>query len=86
MTIIKRPTSQNKDAAINAFIAGAPDAKATPEADAPPALRKQPEAKIFINVQMPATLLAQVDEAARALSLTRSGFIKQALARAVSSN
>lgn len=80
MAIVKRPTAKNADAAISAFIAGAPDA-AMP--DAAPKVPASKPALVAISLQMPAPLLAQVDEAARALSLTRSGFIKQALARAV---
>ena len=73
MSITKRPNSK----AIEQFIAGAPDAK--PEQAEP----KAKPAKIAISLQLPTDLLARVDEAAAALSLTRSGFIKQALARSV---
>lgn len=80
MTIVKRPNAKNADAAISAFIAGAPDAG---KAEAAPKAPAGKQARIMITVGMPEALLAEVDEAARALSLTRSGFIKQALARAV---
>jgi hypothetical protein len=73
MSITKRPDPE----AIARFIAGAPDSKPMPaEAKAKPT-------KTAISLQLPTDLLARVDEAAAALSLTRSGFIKQALARAV---
>lgn len=86
MSIIKRPKpqkpttapEQQAEAAITAFIAGAPDA---PAAQAVPVPARP--AKVMINVQMPADLLAKVDEAAAALSLTRSGFIKLVLTRSV---
>lgn len=72
MSITRRPPNKSADA----FIAGAPDAKT----DQAP--KTKPE-KTAISLQLPTDLLARVDEAAAALSLTRSGFIKQALARAV---
>ena len=83
MTIIKRPTppppKQPPEAAIEAFIAGAPDAPADQAAEPKPSK----PAKVMINLQMPADLLAKVDGAASALSLTRSGFIKLVLTRSV---
>ena len=72
MTITKRPSPK----AIQDFINGAPDATPTKEPKAKPE-------KTAISLQLPTDLLTRVDEAAAALSLTRSGFIKQALARAV---
>lgn len=73
MSITRRPPTKSADA----FIAGAPDAQPTPaEAKAKPT-------KTAISLLLPTDLLTRVDEAAAALSLTRSGFIKQALARAV---
>ena len=73
MSITRRPTAKSADA----FIAGAPDAQTAPtEAKTKPT-------KTAISLLLPTDLLARVDEAAAALSLTRSGFIKQALARAV---
>ena len=72
MSITRRPPTKSADA----FIAGAPDAK-------PDQAPKAKPAKTAISLQLPTELLAKVDEAAEALSLTRSGFIKQALARAV---
>lgn len=79
MTITKRPAPQKQEAAIEAFIAGAPDAPADQSA----APKPSKPAKVMINIQMPADLLAKVDEKASELSLTRSGFIKQALSRAI---
>jgi hypothetical protein len=78
MTITKRPAPQKQEAAIEAFIAGAPDAPAQE-----PEPKPSKPAKVMINIQMPADLLARVDEKASELSLTRSGFIKLMLTRAV---
>jgi hypothetical protein len=81
MAIIKRPSSQAApSAAAEAFIQGAPDATA----EAQPAnqgvmLGKQRQ----VSFAMPPELLAKVDETARKLSLTRAGFMKLALTRAV---
>ena len=81
MTITKRPAPQKQEAAIEAFIAGAPDAPAAQAA----AQKPSKPAKVMINIQMPADLLAKVDEKASELSLTRSGFIKLVLSRSVQS-
>lgn len=83
MAITKRPAppsqKQPPEAAIEAFIAGAPDASADQAAEPKPSK----PAKVMINLQMPVDLLAKVDGAASALSLTRSGYIKLVLTRAV---
>ena len=75
MSITRRPPTKPADA----FIAGAPDAK-------PEQPQKAKPQKTAISLQLPTDLLTKVDEAAAALSLTRSGYIKQALARAVQGN
>lgn len=74
MSIIKRPQTKSEETAIDAFIAGAPDAKPVPAGK---------PAKVAISLQLPADLLAKVDAAAGALALSRAGYIKQALARSV---
>ena len=74
MSITKRPSPK----AIQDFINGAPDAK-------PDQAPKTKPEKTAISLQLPTDLLARVDEAAAALSLTRSGFIKFVLNKAVSS-
>ena len=82
MSITKRPTQQKPaEAVIEAFIAGAPDASAVQVAEPKPKPSKP--AKVMINLQMPADLLARVDGAASRLSLTRSGFIKLVLTHAI---
>lgn len=81
MAIVKRPSHQPaRNTTAEAFIQGAPDATA----EAPPAsqgvmLGKQRQ----VSLAMPPELLERVDEAARKLSLTRAGFMKLALTRAV---
>ena len=81
MAIVKRPSSQTAPSTTaEAFIQGAPDATA----EVPPAgpgvmLGKQRQ----VSFAMPPELLTKVDETARKLSLTRAGFMKLALTRAV---
>ncbi len=64
---------------VSSFIAGAPDG-----------LKLEKGVKVGkqaqISLAMPPVLLAKVDEAARALSLTRAGYIKMCLSRAVEKN
>lgn len=64
---------------VSSFIAGAPDGSN---------LKKgvQVGKQAQISLAMPPGLLAKVDEAARALSLTRAGYIKMCLSRAVEKN
>ncbi len=83
MAIIKRPhhpTTSGRTA--EAFIQGAPDAGdlfAEPPAVSGVMQGRQRQ----VSLAMPPELLAKVDEAARKLSLTRAGFMKLALTRAV---
>ena len=82
MAIIKRPlqpTTSGRTA--EAFIQGAPDAATAADTPTSPGvmLGKQRQ----VSLALPPELLAKVDEAARKLSLTRAGFMKLALTRAV---
>lgn len=61
---------------VSNFIAGAPDAL---KLDKGVRIGKQAQ----ISLAMPPGLLAKVDEAANTLNLTRAGFIKMCLSRAV---
>jgi len=77
MTITKRPTARKPAAstaadpalekALDDFIGSAPDAASSKPAKPP---------KTLVSFQIPLDLLAKVDEAASALSLTRAGYIK----------
>ena len=64
---------------VSSFIAGAPDGSKLEKG-----IRVGKQAQI--SLAMPPGLLAKVDEAARALSLTRAGYIKMCLSRAVEKN
>lgn len=64
---------------VSSFIAGAPDSSTLEKG-----VRVGKQAQI--SLAMPPGLLAKVDEAARALSLTRAGYIKMCLSRAVEKN
>lgn len=83
MAIIKRPahptTTSRK---TKALIQGAPD---TPSlfSDPPTVQGVMQGRQRQVSFAMPPELLARVDEAARKLSLTRAGFMKLALTRAV---
>jgi hypothetical protein len=61
---------------MDEVVGHAPDASAAQAAE-------PKSAKVMINLQTPADLLAKVDGAASALSLTRFGYIKLVLTRAV---
>lgn len=61
---------------VSNFISGAPDSSKN---DKGVQVGKQTQ----ISLAMPPNLLAKVDEAANALSLTRAGYIKMCLSRAV---
>jgi len=86
MSITKRPVSK---AALAQFVAGAPDAAAEAQAVAQPAKTGKPgrpakaEKPVQISIALPAELLAEVDQAANALSISRAAFMKQALAKAL---
>ncbi len=81
MAIVKRPSHQPAPSTTaEAFIQGAPDATA----EAPTTSRGVMQGKQRqVTFAMPPELLDRVEETARKLSLTRSGFIKLALTRAV---
>ena len=64
---------------VSSFIAGAPDGS---KLDKGVRVGKQAQ----ISLAMPPGLLAEVDEAADALNLTRAGFIKMCLSQAVKKN
>ena len=83
MAIVKRPTHATAPSrTAEAFIQGAPDA-ATAAADTPASPGVMQGKQRQVSLAMPPELLAKVDEAARKLSLTRAGFMKLALTRAV---
>lgn len=83
MAIIKRPVSPKaRTSSAEDFIQGAPDA---PDlfSDLPAAQGVMQGRQRQVSFAMPPELLAKVDETARKLSLTRAGFMKLALTRAV---
>ena len=80
MAIVKRP--KNQDRTAEHFIQGAPDAPSL-FSDPPAAQRVMQGRQRQVSFAMPPELLAKVDETARKLSLTRAGFMKLALTRAV---
>lgn len=83
MAIVKRPPHPTtSDRTAEAFIQGAPDA-APPITDAQTSQGVMLGKQRQVSLAMPPELLAKVDEAARKLSLTRAGFMKLALTRAV---
>lgn len=83
MAIVKRPTHPTAPSkTAEAFIQGAPDAT-TVAADTPVSQGVMKGSQRQVTFAMPPELLAKVDEVARKLSLTRAGFMKLALTRAV---
>jgi len=64
---------------VSSFITGAPDGS---KLEKGVKVGKQAQ----ISLAMPPGLLVKVDEAAQALSLTRAGYIKMCLSRAVEKN
>jgi hypothetical protein len=85
MSITKRPTHT----ALAEFVAGAPDAfveqKPVPThtKTGKPGRPTKAEKPVQISIALPAELLAEVDQAAGALSISRAAFMKQALAKAL---
>ena len=63
-------------AAVQGFIAGAPDAKATAPA-------KDDELQKQISLKLPTALLAKVDAAASRFNTSRAGYIKTLLSKGV---
>lgn len=83
MAIVKRPAHQTTSSkTAEDFIQGAPDA-ATATVDAHTSQGVMQGKQRQVSFAMPPELLARVDEAARKLSLTRAGFMKMALTRAI---
>jgi hypothetical protein len=87
--ITRRPTQTPKttpkanEAALAAFIGGAPDGAPAPTAEAPAVPRKMIGKQTAISLALPPDLLEKIDQMANSLSITRAGFIKQALTKAV---
>lgn len=71
------------EAALAAFIGGAPDGAPAAKAEAPATLRKLIGKQTAITLALPPELLEKVDQKATSLSIARAAFIKQALTRAV---
>lgn len=83
MAIVKRPThATTPSRTAEAFIQGAPDA-VTVAADTPVSQGVMKGSQRQVTFAMPPELLAKVDEVARKLSLTRAGYMKMVLTRAV---
>ena len=78
MSITMRPANKS----IEDFINAAPDAGAE-KGSIPKKTNRRVGNQVAISLALPADLLFKVDESAKTLSLTRAGFIKQALARAL---
>ena len=84
MAIVKRPSGPSTPArTAEAFIQGAPDAGDLFYEPPPAAVGVMQGRQRQVSLALPPELLARVDEAARKLSLTRAGFMKLALTRAV---
>jgi hypothetical protein len=77
------PAPKAKEAALAAFIGGAPDGAAA--AKTPAVSRKMIGKQTAISLALPPDLLEKIDQMANSLSITRAGFIKQALTKAVNS-
>jgi hypothetical protein len=81
MAITKRPAAK-PEKSIEDFIGGAPDsAPAAPAAAKAKGVMKGHQRQI--SLAMPVELIARMDAAAGKLSLTRAGFLKLAVTRAV---
>ena len=80
MAITKRPAAK-PEKSIEDFIGGAPDA--APAAPAAKAKGVMKGHQRQISLAMPVDLIARMDAAAGKLSLTRAGFLKLAVTRAV---
>lgn len=77
------PAPKTNEAALTAFIGGAPDGAPAAKAEAPATLRKLIGKQTAITLALPPELLEKVDQKATSLSIARAAFIKQALTRAV---
>jgi hypothetical protein len=96
MAIVKRPpTPAQNTKSVDDFISGAPDAVASaPAVTATPAAAAEapaPRSRVMkgnqaqITFTLPLELLEKVNKAADQLSLSRAGFMKMAISRAVES-
>ncbi|MFZ4539222.1 CopG family transcriptional regulator [Propionivibrio sp.] len=92
MTIRKLPTKEKKiEAALEAFVAAAPDSAAAPptplvDGQSKPAKRGRPvstETQVQITVKFSSDDLDRLDEAARERRITRAAFIRQAVFAAI---
>ena len=83
MAIVKRPSGVGATArTAEDFIQGAPDA-GDQLAELPASSGVMQGRQRQVSLALPPELLTRVDEMARKLSLTRAGFMKLALTRAV---
>lgn len=81
MAITKRPAAK-PEKSIEDFIGGAPDAaQSQPAATKAKGVMKGHQRQI--SLAMPVDLITRMDAAAGKLSLTRAGFLKLAVSRAV---
>ncbi|ABC35670.1 MULTISPECIES: hypothetical protein [pseudomallei group] len=87
MSITKRPTLSQGEAAIAAFISGAPDARpaappvVTVEPQSPTAPRRPRKKKISMDID--AELLERVDRAAHAMGISRNAVLALGASRFV---
>ncbi|AOJ53883.1 ribbon-helix-helix protein, CopG family [Burkholderia thailandensis] len=89
MSITKRPALSQDEAAISAFISGAPDARpATPPDVAveltSPTQRRSRKKKISVDID--AELLERVDRAAQAMGISRNAVLALGASRFVDEN
>jgi len=81
MTISRKPAVRD-DAAIDAFIAGAPDARAeTPATPSDKPAARRPKVKISIDIDP--DLLARVDQVARASGVSRNAALALGASRLI---
>lgn len=92
MAIVKRPpTPAQNTKSVDDFISGAPDAVAATATPAAAAEAPAPRSRVMkgnqaqITFTLPLELLEKVNKAADQLSLSRAGFMKMAISRAVES-
>jgi hypothetical protein len=85
MAIVKRPQPNKQNTqAVDAFIGGAPDSVKPAEAAAPaPKSRVMKGRQAQITLTLPLELLEKANMMADQLSISRAGFMKMAISRAV---
>ncbi|EXJ01767.1 ribbon-helix-helix protein, CopG family [Burkholderia pseudomallei] len=87
MSITKKPAFSQDEAAISAFISGAPDARpATPPdvaVEPPSAVAQRRPRKRKISVDIDAELLERVDRAAQAMGISRNAVLALGASRFV---